>query len=248
MIDMDRPKSSLKTRNKPNAPIRWATHTTASNNSTGLVRNTVGHYDNASFEQKVEYGLNLVESRGSESINPAEKANHQGRSVSGITPDEASYLARLLDIMNPCEAIRYLYSLHNPEYEPGVLPPVPADLVLPANPGLVIQRSANIPSNVVIQPSSSLRRRGITIPPTRIRRNIRGKPLHEYTEEIRLINHIGAQFHVWPMKCLQYVSSNYTRPNNLPSSATYMRLNEFVSKRGGKSRRKTKHTTRKRRH
>lgn len=205
--------------------IRWANHTTASNETTGPVREaTIGRVayprpvPNMSNAKKAEIGENVIRSRQSLDINRGEVGQFSSTRISGVTDYEAEYAAKLLQNMTPCEAIRTL--LATPSRK---LLGLPEDFI--RNPDW---------NAVLDKPLRLTRGRRVR---NRIRHNVAQGAHLGYKEKERIAWLIASQYGVNPDDCVAGYLSEYERPNNLPADVEHGRMENFL---GGTRTRKTR--------
>jgi hypothetical protein len=207
--------------------ITWSNHTTASNNTTGPIkeasRNRVYPHPvpNASNSKKAEMGANLVESRKSIDINRGNVGKFSTMRISGVTEYEATYAAKLLENMTPCEAIRALHA-------------TPSKKLL------------GLPGNFVeLPPWNEVFNRPLTITPGRRTRNRRRHNVIQerhlgYKEKERIAWLIASQYDIDMDDCLRGKLTDYERPNNLPNNVAHGRMENFVGGKGRRTRRNRK--------
>lgn len=196
--------------------IRWANHTTASNETTGPIKEaTEGRVayprpvPYASVGEKAKMGENLVKSRQSLNINRGEVGQFSSMRISGVTDYEAAYAAKLLEKMTPCEAIRALLA-------------TPSKRLL----GLPEDFIRNPDWNAVLDKPLRLTRGRRTR--NRIRHNVVQEAPFGYKEKERIAWLIASQYGVNPDDCVAGQLSDYERPNNLPADVEHGRMENFL--------------------
>lgn len=212
--------------------IRWPEGSLVRNTSNMPTRPPgpiARYYQRLLPAEQAQFERNLKVLRKSAPVNDEEAEGidrFESTRIGGLTPEEAHYVADLLQRMSPCEAIHHLYYEDHPYRSANV-------------PNVNIKRTAwnsvrNRPLNN-LKPSKKQRARGLGLKPLRQRQNIPLGNLEGYTEEMRMIRHIASQYDLDPEICLEGYATAYNRPNNLPQNVAFGYMDDFLrlGSRGG---------------